>query len=86
FEYVEQPCATVDELRELKSKIHIPLKIAADEVIRKAEDPFAIDLKGAADIVMLKVQPLGGIKRSLAIAERHGIPAVVSSALESAVG
>ena len=86
FEYVEQPCATVDELRELKSKIHIPLKIAVDEVIRKAEDPFAIDLKGAADIVMLKVQPLGGITRSLAIAEHHGLPAVVSSALESAVG
>lgn len=86
FEYVEQPCATVDELRELKSKIHIPLKIAADEVIRKAEDPFSIDLTGAADIVMLKVQPLGGIKRSLAIAEHHGLPAVVSSALESAVG
>lgn len=86
FEYVEQPCATVDELRELKSKIHIPLKIAADEVIRKAEDPFSIDLTGAADIVMLKVQPLGGIKRSLAIAKHHGLPAVVSSALESAVG
>ena len=86
FEYVEQPCATVDELRELKSKIHIPLKIAADEVIRKAKDPFAIDLQGAADFVMLKVQPLGGIKRSLAIAEHHGLPAVVSSALESAVG
>ncbi len=86
FEYVEQPCATLDEMRELKNKIHIPLKIAADEVIRKAEDPFAIDLKGAADIVMLKVQPLGGITRSLAIAEHHGLPAVVSSALESAVG
>ena len=86
FEYVEQPCATLDEMRELKSKIHIPLKIAADEVIRKAEDPFAIDLQGAADILMLKVQPLGGISRSLAIAEHHGLPAVVSSALESAVG
>ena len=86
FEYVEQPCATLDEMRELKNKIHIPLNIAADEVIRKAEDPFAIDLTGAADIVMLKVQPLGGISRSLAIAEHHGIPAVVSSALESAVG
>ena len=86
FEYVEQPCATLDEMRELKSKIHIPLKIAADEVIRKAEDPFAINLEGAADIVMLKVQPLGGIARSLAIAEHHGLPAVVSSALESAVG
>ena len=86
FEYVEQPCATTEEMRELKSKIHIPLKIAADEVIRKAEDPFAIDLEGAADILMLKVQPLGGISRSLAIAEHHQIPVVVSSALESAVG
>ena len=86
FEYVEQPCATVEELRELKSKIHIPLKIAADEVIRKAVDPFAVNLEGAADIVMLKVQPLGGISRSLAIAEHHGLPTVVSSALESAVG
>ncbi len=86
FEYVEQPCATIDALRELKSKIRIPLKIAADEVIRKAEDPFAIDLEGAADIVMLKVQPLGGIKRSLAIAAHHQLPVVVSSALESAVG
>ena len=86
FEYVEQPCATLDELRELKSKIRIPLKIAVDEAIRKAADPFALDLHGAADIVMLKVQPLGGIKRAHAIAEHHNLPVVVSSALESAVG
>jgi O-succinylbenzoate synthase len=86
FEYVEQPCATLDELRELKSKIRIPLKIAVDEVIRKSADPFALDLQGAADIVMLKVQPLGGIKRAHAIAEHHRLPVVVSSALESAVG
>ena len=86
FEYVEQPCATLDELRELKSKIRIPLKIAVDEVIRKSPDPFALDLQGAADIVMLKVQPLGGIKRAHALAEHHNLPVVVSSALESAVG
>jgi O-succinylbenzoate synthase len=86
FEYVEQPCATLDELRELKSKIRIPLKIAVDEVIRKSADPFALDLQGAADVVMLKVQPLGGIKRAHAIAEHHKLPVVVSSALESAVG
>jgi O-succinylbenzoate synthase len=86
FEYVEQPCATLDELRELKRKIRIPLKIAVDEAIRKAADPFEVDLADAADIVMLKVQPLGGITRSLAIAEHHKLPAVVSSALESAVG
>ena len=86
FEYVEQPCATLDELRVLKSSIHIPLKIAVDEAVRKARDPLAIDLDGAADIVMLKVQPLGGIARAHEIAEHHKLPVVISSALESAVG
>jgi O-succinylbenzoate synthase len=86
FEYVEQPCATLEELRELKASIHIPLKIAVDEVLRKAKDPFAIDLSGAADLVMLKVQPLGGIARAHKLAEHHKLPVVVSSALESAVG
>ncbi len=86
LEYVEQPCATVEELRELKRRIKIPLRIAADEVIRKATDPFKVDLTYAADIVMLKVQPLGGIRRSLEIAQHHGLPVVVSSALESAIG
>jgi o-succinylbenzoate synthase len=86
FQYVEQPCATVEELRELKGKIKIPLRIAADEIIRKATDPFNVDLTDAADIVMLKVQPLGGIRRSLEIAQHHNLPVVVSSALESAIG
>lgn len=86
LEYVEQPCATLEELRELKASIHIPLKIALDEVLRKAKDPFAIDLSGAADLVMLKVQPLGGIARAHNLAEHHKLPVVVSSALESAVG
>lgn len=86
IQYVEQPCASIEELFELKSRADFNLTIAADEVIRKAEDPFAINLQGAADVVMLKVQPLGGIKRSLAIAKHHGLPVVVSSALESAVG
>jgi O-succinylbenzoate synthase len=86
LEYVEQPCATIEELRELKSKIKIPLRITADEVIRKAPDPFKVDLTDAADIVMLKVQPLGGIQRSLEIASYYGLPVVVSSALESAIG
>lgn len=86
FEYVEQPCATIEELRELKASIHIPLKIAVDEAVRKAQDPFAINLDGAADIVILKVQPLGGIERAHEIAQHHKLPVVVSSALESAVG
>jgi O-succinylbenzoate synthase len=86
LEYVEQPCATVEELRELKEKLEIDILIAGDEVLRKAKDPFAVDLNGAVDILMLKVQPLGGIAKARALVEHHKLPAVVSSALESAVG
>ena len=84
IEYVEQPCATIEELRELKSKTSV--KIVGDEILRKAVDPFNLDLTGAVDYLMLKVQPLGGIKRAHALAEHHKLPVVVSSALESAVG
>lgn len=86
LEYVEQPCATIEELRELKEKLQINIPIAGDEVLRKARDPFAINLEGAVDILMLKVQPLGGIERAHKLAEHHKLPVVVSSALESAVG
>jgi O-succinylbenzoate synthase len=86
LEYVEQPCATVDELRELKVKLPFSLKIAGDEVIRKAADPFKLDLAGAVDILVLKVQPLGGIERAHKLANHFGLPIVISSALESAVG
>jgi O-succinylbenzoate synthase len=84
IEYVEQPCATIEELRELKKRIDV--KIVGDEVLRKSDNPFELDLTGAVDFLMLKVQPLGGIKRAHAIAEHHNLPVVVSSALESAVG
>lgn len=86
LEYVEQPCESVEELRQLKVKLKIDIKIAGDEVLRKASDPFAVDLGGAIDILMLKVQPLGGIGRAHKLAEHHNLPVVVSSALESAVG
>lgn len=84
IQYVEQPCATIDELRELKSRTDV--KIVGDEILRKADNPFDLDLDGAIDYLMLKVQPLGGIKRAHALAQHHGLPVVVSSALESAVG
>jgi O-succinylbenzoate synthase len=83
-EYVEQPCATIEELRELKKRVDV--KIVGDEVLRKAKDPFNVDLSGAIDYLMLKVQPLGGVKRAHKLAEHHNLPVVVSSALESAVG
>jgi O-succinylbenzoate synthase len=86
LEYVEQPVATLDELRELKERLIVDVKIAGDEVLRKAPDPFAINLEGAIDMLMLKVAPLGGIKRSLELAAHHKLPVVVSSALESVAG
>ena len=84
LEYLEQPCATVDELAELRRRIDAP--IAADESIRKADDPLAVVRAHAADIAVLKVAPLGGVSALLDIAAQIDIPVVISSALDSAVG
>jgi O-succinylbenzoate synthase len=84
LEYAEQPCASLDELAALRRKVDVPL--AADESIRRAEDPLAVRAAGAADIVVLKAQPLGGVAAALEIAEACGLPVVVSSAVESSVG
>jgi O-succinylbenzoate synthase len=84
LEYAEQPCATLDELAELRRRVSVPL--AADESIRRAEDPLRVRAAGAADIVVLKVQPLGGVRPALRIAEQCGLPVVVSSAVDSSVG
>jgi o-succinylbenzoate synthase len=84
LEYAEQPCATLPELARLRRLIDIP--IAADESIRKAEDPLKVRAAGAADIVMVKVQPLGGVRAALRVAQACGLPAVVSSAVDTSVG
>ncbi|UFU02486.1 o-succinylbenzoate synthase [Ruania suaedae] len=84
LEYAEQPCAAVADLAALRRLGHIP--IAADESIRRAEDPYEVTRLEAADVVVLKVQPLGGVRASLRIAEQIGLPVVVSSALETSVG
>ena len=84
LEYAEQPCATLDELAELRRLVDVP--IAADESIRRAEDPLRVRAAGAADIVVLKAQPLGGVRAALEIAESCGLPVVVSSAVDTSVG
>ena len=84
LEYVEQPCPTVEDLAEVRRKVSVP--VAADESIRRAEDPYLVRDLHAADVAVLKVQPLGGVRRCLRIAEDIGIPVVVSSALETSVG
>lgn len=84
LEYLEQPCRTVAELAELRARVDVP--IAADESIRKADDPLHVVRARAADVAVVKVAPLGGIARLLDIAAQIDIPVVVSSALDSAVG
>lgn len=84
LEYLEQPCKTVEELAELRRRIDVP--VAADESIRKSDDPLKVVRARAADIAVLKVAPLGGISALLDIARQINIPVVISSALDSAVG
>jgi len=84
LEYVEQPCATLAELAALRRRIDV--RVAVDEGVRRSADPLTVDLREAGDVVVLKVQPLGGVRAALRVAETHGLPCVVSSALESSVG
>ena len=84
LEYVEQPCRTLAELAEVRQRVRPP--IAADESIRQADDPERVALSGAADIAVIKVAPLGGVRAALRIAAAAGLPVVVSSAVDSSVG
>jgi len=84
LEYVEQPCAGLEELVALRRRIDV--RVAADEAVRRSADPLRVDLRDACDVVVLKAQPLGGVRAALRVAEAHGLPCVVSSALGSSVG
>ena len=84
LEYAEQPCASLEDLAALRRALDIP--IAADESVRRAEDPLRVARAEAADLLVMKVQPLGGVTRCLELAEEAGLPVVVSSALESSIG
>lgn len=89
LEYVEQPCASLDDLASLRvalARAGIEVRIAADESVRKAEDPMRVAVAGAADLVVLKAAPLGGVARALEVAIACGLPVVVSSALDTSVG
>ncbi|WP_370944984.1 o-succinylbenzoate synthase [Amycolatopsis sp. cg5] len=84
LEYVEQPCVSIEELAAVRRRVDV--RIAADESIRRAEDPLRVAVAGAADIAVLKVAPLGGVRLALEVAEACGLPCVVSSAVETSVG
>jgi O-succinylbenzoate synthase len=87
LEYVEQPCPTVEELAEVRRRVkYMGIPIAADESVRKASDPLAVARAGAADVLIVKAQPLGGIRAALEIIRLAGLPVVVSSAIDTSVG
>lgn len=87
LEYVEQPCATVDELADIRKRVkYMGMPIAADESVRRASDPLAVAKAKAADLLVVKAQPLGGIGRALSIVNEAGLPVVISSALETSIG
>lgn len=92
LDYMEQPCATVAELAELRRRLGsrgMMVRIAADELIRKTSDPLAVVQAGACDVAVLKAAPLGGVDHVRSIADEvaaYGVAVTVSSALESAVG
>lgn len=84
LEYVEQPCHTIEELAAVRRRVSTP--IAADESIRRAEDPMRVAVAGAADVAVIKCTPLGGVRRAMRIAEAANLPCAVSSALETSIG
>lgn len=87
LEYVEQPCATVPELADLRRRVkYMGIPVAADESVRKSSDPLAVARAGAADLLVIKAQPLGGVTHALQIVTAAGLPAIVSSALDTAIG
>jgi O-succinylbenzoate synthase len=87
LEYVEQPCASVPELADLRRRVkYMGIPVAADESVRKSSDPLAVARARAADVLVIKAQPLGGVTHALQIVTAAGLPAVVSSALDTAIG
>lgn len=87
LEYVEQPCASVDELADLRKRVkYMGIPVAADESVRKSSDPLAVARATAADLLVVKAQPLGGVTHALQIVTAAGLPVVVSSALDTAIG
>lgn len=89
LEYAEQPCADVHDLAALRvclARAGLDVPVAADESIRRAADPLLVRDLEAADIVVVKVAPLGGVRAALDLVAQAGLPAVVSSALDTSVG
>lgn len=87
--YAEQPVGSINDMKQLRTQLdnaQVPVLIAADELVRKADDPLTVARAHAADLIVVKAAPLGGVRRASAVIAQSGLPAVISSALETSVG
>jgi O-succinylbenzoate synthase len=84
LELVEQPVASLDDLARVRRRVHV--RVAADESVRSIDDARRLAELEAADAVVLKVQPLGGVAAAMAVADAARVPAVVSALYETSVG
>jgi o-succinylbenzoate synthase len=87
LQFVEQPCATLAELGEVRQRVSAP--IAADESITTANDVRAAVAAGACDVVNIKLATSGGFtaaRDALRTAAEHGTAAFLSSTLDGPWG
>jgi O-succinylbenzoate synthase len=84
LELAEQPVASLADLARLRRRTDI--RLAADECVRSLDDARRLAALEAADVLVVKVQPLGGVRAALAVVEAAGVPAIVTSMLETSVG
>jgi o-succinylbenzoate synthase len=88
LEYAEQPARSLDACAAIRERSAVA--IAVDEAVRLAADPLDHDLheriRAAADIVVVKAIPLGGVGIALDVVRRLGMTVVVSGSLDSSIG
>ena len=83
-ELLEQPVATLDDLALVRRRSPVP--VAADECVRGLDDARRLRDLEAADVLVLKVQPLGGVRRALEVADAAGVPAIPTSMMDTSIG
>lgn len=84
LELVEQPVAGIDDLARVRAAAAVA--VAADECVQGVADARRVAAVGAADVLVVKVQALGGIASTLAVIEAAGLPVIVTSMFETSVG
>ena len=84
LELAEQPVVSLEDLATVRRRTTVP--VAADECVRDVNDARRLAALDAADALVVKVQPLGGIAMAIEVAEAAGVAVIVSSMYETSVG